>query len=188
MQLITLNDAITFRRNENCGQQNIFFSEHTWELPPPSYTPKLSKNSHSCSVNMNGKKFILDEPPWGSFFFPTYVGKLPAMLTWSGPSQAGLTWADLTLAEPTWAGLTGAELTWADLCWSDRSWPTLSQTLPWETWSEPTELSWSDLSWTCGADLHVSSFFEGPQVGWWRWWPSVLRWRTSATTVMGLRR
>ena len=26
--------------------------------------------THLCSVNMNGNKFTLDEPPWGPFFFP----------------------------------------------------------------------------------------------------------------------
>ena len=54
--------------------KKIFFSnEHAWELTPPSHTPKLSKSSHSSSVNMNGNKFTLDEAPWGPFFVPTYV-------------------------------------------------------------------------------------------------------------------
>ena len=43
IQLITLNDAITFQRNGNCGQQNIFFSEHTWELTPLPTLPNCRK-------------------------------------------------------------------------------------------------------------------------------------------------
>ena len=70
IQLITLNDAITFQRNGNCGQQNIFFSEHTWELTPPSHTPKMSKSYHSCSVNLNGKNPRLINLREEHIFFP----------------------------------------------------------------------------------------------------------------------
>ena len=35
IQLLTLNGLTTFQRIEKCGQHNIFFSEHTWELTPP---------------------------------------------------------------------------------------------------------------------------------------------------------
>ena len=62
-----------FSKNWKVWKANYFFSEHTWELTPPSHTPKLSKSSHLCSVNMLGNKLTLDEPPWGPFFVPTYV-------------------------------------------------------------------------------------------------------------------
>ena len=76
IQLLTLNGLTTFQRIEKCGQHNIFFSEHTWELTPPSHTPKLSKSYHSCSVNMNGNKFTLDEAPWDRFLFPSIFTEL----------------------------------------------------------------------------------------------------------------
>ena len=153
VQLLILNVINTFQRTEKCGQQNIFVSEHTWELtPPPSYTPKLSKNSHSCSVNMNGKKFILDEPPWGSFFF--------SHVCWKTTCNAYLIWA-----VPSWSDLSWPDLSRADLSWTDRSWASLSRpVLIWPELTHPepnsalrdliganwAELIWSELDVWCG--------------------------------------